>query len=68
MKKILFILTISLGLFACNTTNAQSSTPRYGITTSSDNTYRSLAIGYAAYTDVAGFDSINIFPKQYMNE
>ena len=67
MKKYIFLFILALGFMACNTTNAQSSTPRFGINTSSDNTFRSLPIYYATYTDAAGFDSINVVPRAYLN-
>jgi|ERR1700751_210320 len=48
MKKLFSIIAI-LGLFVLNT-NAQSTTPRFGITPNADNTYRTLTNGYASVT------------------
>jgi hypothetical protein len=64
MKKYILLAILAVGMF---TANAQSSTPRFGITKNSDATYRPLGFSYATYQDVASFDSINVTPKAYTN-
>lgn len=67
MKKFFLLAILAVGIMACNKTNAQSATPRFGTAKNMDQTYRVLGFNYATYTDVAGFDSINVTPKAYTN-
>lgn len=68
MKKILFLLSlIALTLVAATNTEAQSTTPRYGITTNSNNTGSGLTYKYATYTDVAGVDTFTVRPNAYQS-
>jgi len=63
MKKILF-LALMIGTFVAN---AQSTTPRFGTTPSTDNTFRKLTNGYLAIADAAGTDSTTLYPTKYNN-
>lgn len=47
------------------TSGAQSTTPRYGITTSADNTGRVLTYGWNATADHAGTDTIKFTPAAW---
>jgi len=62
MKKIIFIM---LAVFATAYAQAQTTTPRYGYSSSRDRTMRTLTMDYAAITDAAGFDSVTIAPKYH---
>lgn len=62
MKKIfslLAIITLSISVFA------QSTTPRYGITKSRDNTGRVLTYNFVATNDDAGNDTISTTPNAW---
>lgn len=65
MKKI-FAFAILMMAFA--TTNAQTTTPRYGYSTGRDRTYRPMTLNYIALTDAAGFDSTTIAPKNFYTQ
>lgn len=62
MKKLILFLSISLVAFA---TYAQSTSPRFGTTSTRDNTGRVLTYAYSSVSDAAGNDTINIAPKHY---
>ncbi len=57
MKKIIFILTF---IALINIVNAQYTTPRFGTTSTSDNTGRSLTYALVTIADVAGNDTITL--------
>jgi len=63
MKKFLFALM--LVAFSAVSATAQSTSPKFGTTASTDNTYRKLSLGYTSYTDATGFDSVRIAPSRY---
>lgn len=62
MKKIIFIM---LAVFATAYAQAQTTTPRYGYSSSRDRTMRTLTMDYIALTDAAGHDSTTIAPKYH---
>ena len=61
----IFFLFLSIVVVATLEVKAQSTTPRYGITANTDNTGRVLTYKYKAFTDAAGYDSINIAPNAW---
>jgi hypothetical protein len=63
MKKLIFALSllVSTAIFA------QSTTPKFGTTPGTDNTFRKLNNGYTLFTDVAGNDAATIAPKYFNN-
>jgi hypothetical protein len=63
MKNILFAVFILAGF----TASAQSTTPRFGITASRDNTFRTLTNGWATGTDAAGADTLSFRPLTFNN-
>jgi len=62
MKKFLGIIVLMLAVLLVS---AQSTSPRFGILKSQDNTGRSLNYNYVTATDAAGFDSIKTAPNAY---
>ena len=58
MKKI--ILFAALAIFAACNVKAQTTTPRFGTTKNSDQTYRRMNLGYVSVTDAAGLDSFRV--------
>lgn len=62
MKKIIFILTLVVFAFGAN---AQSTSPRFGTTTGSDNTGRVLTYKYQTVTDASGADSTTLNPNAW---
>lgn len=68
MKKFLFAFMLGITMMmACNDTNAQSTSPRFGTTAGRDNTFRPLKLAYTALTDAAGADSTTIAPSRFDN-
>lgn len=63
MKKFLFALML-VAISAVSAT-AQSTSPKFGTTAATDNTFRKLSLGYTSYTDATGFDSVRIAPSRY---
>lgn len=67
MKKIIFGLLLMASVFVTNTTEAQSTSPRFGTRAAEDNTYRKMTLGYTSITDAAAFDSLRIAPTRFNN-
>lgn len=68
MKKFLFALMLGITMMmACNDTNAQSTSPRFGTTAGRDNTFRPLKLAYTTLTDAAGADSTTLVPTRFDN-
>lgn len=63
MKRILSIVA----LFGCLTASAQSTSPRFGTTSSTDNTFRTLTNVYVTPTDAASstIDTFAVYPKAF---
>ena len=69
MRKILFLMAMTLTVFACNTSKAQTTTPRIGNNgTTADNTFRTLSSKYNAVTEAAGFDSVVPYTRTYLTD
>jgi hypothetical protein len=65
VKKLLLLFV--LFAFAATTTQAQFTTPRYGITKGADNTFRSLGgLKWDATNDQAGADTVKLTPNSFM--
>lgn len=66
MKKILLAILAIATFTACNNTaSAQSTSPRFGTTPSTDNTFRTLTNGYTTVADATGADTVTAYPAKF---
>jgi hypothetical protein len=60
-----FIFALFALVFCAASVNAQSTSPRFGTTKSTDNTGRVLTFKLVSVTDAAGADSVTIAPNAW---